>query len=246
MPFSVKVMMVSSVMSGLILAMILSFNSGVLPGHLTAAEAEAAPSTIYSQGSAHVPEVALTFDDGPSPYTPQVLAVLKQYNVKATFFLWGEHVQQYPGYAQQELAAGNALGNHTWTHPHLTTLSNSAIMTELTNTQNAIKQATGYTPTLFRPPYGEYHSNVLAVAGQVGLPSTIIWSYAPLDWETPPPDVIASRVLSNTSNGSIILLHDGGGDRSNTVAALPTIIQGLQARGLRLVTVPQILVDSNK
>ncbi len=139
-----------------------------------------------------------------------------------------------------------AIGNHTWTHPHLTTLSNSAIVTELTNTQNTIKQTIGYTPTLFRPPYGEYNANVLAVTGQVGLPSTILWNCAPLDWEMPPPAVIASRVLNNISNGSIILLHDGGGDRSNTVAALPIIIQGLQARGLRLVTVPQLLADINK
>src|SRR5579884_934662 len=222
--------------------MVLLFSGGVLPGN----GAAAAPSIVYTQGNAHVPEVALTFDDGPSPYTPQVLAVLKQYNVKATFFLWGEHVQQYPDYAQQELATGMAIGNHTWTHPHLTTLSNSAIVTELTNTQNTIKQTIGYTPTLFRPPYGEYNANMLAVTGQVGLPSTILWNCAPLDWEMPPPAVIASRVLNNISNGSIILLHDGGGDRSNTVAALPIIIQGLQARGLRLVTVPQLLADINK
>lgn len=200
-----------------------------------------AASTVFSQGSPHVPEVALTFDDGPSPYTPQVLAVLKQFDVKATFFLWGQHVRQFPDYARQELAAGHVSGNHTWTHPHLTTLSNAAVMKELTNTQNEIRQVTGFTPTLFRPPYGDYDANVLAVAGQAGLPSTIAWSYAPLDWEMPPASVIASRVLSNTSNGSIILLHDGGGDRSQTVAALPTIIQGLQARGLRLVTVPQML-----
>lgn len=209
-------------------------------------EAAAAPSQIYFHGSANVPQVALTFDDGPSPYTPQVLEVLKQYSAKATFFLWGEHVQQYPGYAQQALAAGHAIGNHTWTHPHLPTLSDEAITTELTSSQHTIQQVVGYRPTLFRPPYGEYNSHVLAIAGQLGLSATIIWSYAPLDWETPPPDIIASRVLSNTSNGSIILFHDGGGDRSNTVAALPTIIQGLQARGLRLVTVPEILAGANK
>jgi peptidoglycan/xylan/chitin deacetylase (PgdA/CDA1 family) len=238
-PCRIRVIMIAS---GLMFAMVLSLDGGVLPGGFAAV----APSTVYSEGNAHAPQVALTFDDGPSPYTPQVLAVLEQYNVKATFFLWGQHVQQYPGYAQQALAAGNALGNHTWTHPYLTTLSDAGIMTELSNAQNAIKQATGYTPALFRPPYGEYSVSVLAAAGQLGLSSTILWSYAPLDWETPPPDVIVSRVLDNAADGSIILLHDGGGDRSNTVAALPAIIQGLQARGLRLVTVPQILarIDS--
>jgi peptidoglycan/xylan/chitin deacetylase (PgdA/CDA1 family) len=217
-------------------------NGGVLPGVATAA----ASSTVYTHGNTNLPEVALTFDDGPSPYTPLVLAALKQYNVSATFFLWGQHVQQYPAYAQQELATGHALGDHTWSHPDLTTLPISSIMTELTEAQNAIRQATGYTPTMFRPPYGSYNSNVLATASQVGLSSTIIWSYAPRDWEMPGASVIASRVLSNISHGSIILLHDGGGDRSQTVAALPTIIQGLQARGLRLVTVPQLLADIGK
>ncbi|HEY7414225.1 MAG TPA: polysaccharide deacetylase family protein [Ktedonobacteraceae bacterium] len=228
--------------SGQILAMALFLNGEVLPG----VGAATASSTIFTMGNPRLPEVALTFDDGPSPYTPQVLAVLQQYNVKATFFLWGQHVQQYPGYVQQELAAGNALGNHTWSHPDLTTLSASAITTELTETQCVIKQTAGYTPTLFRPPYGSYNANVLAVAGQGGLPSTIIWSHAPRDWEMPGASVIASRVLSNTLDGSIILLHDGGGDRSQTVAALPPIIQGLQARGLRLVTVPQLLADIGK
>lgn len=241
-PLRIQVIMVSSAMSGLILAMVLFFNGGALPGVAVAA----ASSTIYTHGNMNLPEVALTFDDGPSPYTPQVLAVLQHYNVYATFFLWGQHVQQYPVYAQQVLAAGNALGDHTWSHPDLTTLSTSGITTELTEAQNAIRQTTGYMPTMFRPPYGSYNSNVLAVAGQVGLLSTIIWSYAPLDWEMPEASVIASRVLNNTSNGSIILLHDGGGDRSQTVAALPTIIQGLQARGLRLVTVPQLLEDIGK
>lgn len=235
-----QLMIISSFVSGLILVMVLFLNGSVSPG---VAIATTASSTVYSQGNPQVPEVALTFDDGPSPYTLQILAVLKQYNVNATFFLWGQHVQQYPGYAQQTLAAGNAIGNHTWSHPDLTTLPNSVVLTELTRAQNVIKQATGYTPTMFRPPYGNYNSNVLAVTSQAGLPSTILWSYAPVDWEMPGTSVIASRVLSNTAHGSIILLHDGGGDRSQTAAALPTIIQGLQARGLRLVTVPQLLAD---
>lgn len=238
MPRRIKVIMTLSPLLGLILMAALSF--GRLQG------AEAAVSTVFTQGSPNVPEVALTFDDGPSIHTPQVLATLQQFNVKGTFFLWGQHVQQFPAYAQQELAAGHVLGNHTFTHPNLTTLSNPAILTELTSTQNIIRQTTGFTPTLFRPPFGAYNTNVLALASQVGLPWTITWSYAPLDWEMPPVDVIVSRVLSNTTNGSIILLHDGGGDRSHTVAALPAIIQGLQARGLRLVTVPQLLADAHK
>ena len=239
-PFRIKAMMVSSVVLGLLVAMGLFFNGMPLPK-----AAAAGPSTVITQGSSSLKEVALTFDDGPSTFTPQVLSTLSQFNVKATFFLWGQHVQQFPSLAQQALAAGHAIGNHTWSHPDLTTLSSSAATTELTNDQNIIRQSTGFTPTMFRPPFGSINSTVLSLAGQQGLSKTITWTYAPRDWETPGTSVIESRVLSNTSNGFIILLHDGGGDRSQTVAALPTIIQGLQSRGFRLVTVPQLLADSD-
>jgi peptidoglycan-N-acetylglucosamine deacetylase len=203
----------------------------------------ASPATVVTQGPTNVPQVAITFDDGPSTYTPQVLSILQQYGAHSTFFLWGQHVQQYPQYAKQEVSAGMEVGNHTWDHTDLTTLSSSAITSELSQAQSAIQQATGATPTLMRPPNGNYNSTVLSAAGSLGLSKVIIWSYVAGDYTNPQPSAsdISSRVLSNTSNGSIILLHDGGGDRSNTVAALPSIIQGLQSRGLKLVTVSQLL-----
>jgi peptidoglycan/xylan/chitin deacetylase (PgdA/CDA1 family) len=203
----------------------------------------AGAATVVSQGPTNVPQVAITFDDGPSTYTPQVLSILQQYGAHSTFFLWGQHVQQYPQYAKQEVSAGMEVGNHTWDHTDLTTLSSSAISSELSQTQTAIQQAAGVTPTLMRPPNGNYNSTVLSVAGSLGLSKVVIWSYVAGDYTNPQPSAsdISSRVLSNTSNGSIILLHDGGGDRSNTVAALPSIIQGLQSRGLKLVTVSQLL-----
>jgi len=202
---------------------------------------------VITHGNPNLPEVALTFDDGPSTYTQQVLAVLQRYNVKATFFPIGQNVSQFPTALQQDLAGGNAVGNHSFTHPHLATLPFASIFKELNDTQNAILNATGTRPTLFRPPFGEYNADVLTAAGQLGL-TVVTWSAVANDWDNPQPSaaIIASRILSAAGNGAIFLLHEGGGNRANTVAALPAIIEGLLARGLRLVTIPQMLADINQ
>jgi peptidoglycan/xylan/chitin deacetylase (PgdA/CDA1 family) len=202
-------------------------------------------STTY--GNPDLPEVALTFDDGPSAYTQHVLAILQRYNVQATFFFIGQKIAQFSTSLQQVLVGGNIVGNHTFTHPHLSTLPFAAISEELNETQNAILHETGTSPTIFRPPYGEYNREVLRAANQFGL-ITITWSADASDWTNPQPSAahIASSILGAAGNGAIFLLHEGGGDRANTVAALPTIIEGLQARGFRLVTIPQMLVHLKK
>jgi peptidoglycan/xylan/chitin deacetylase (PgdA/CDA1 family) len=197
---------------------------------------------LISQGSSAKPEIALTFDDGPNPtYTPQVLSILHQYSVNATFFVIGEQVQAYPNLVQQEHAAGHIVGNHSWNHPYLTTLAADDIHTQLSNTSNAIEQATGVRPSFFRPPYGAYNYQVLLQASNLGL-QPILWSVDPQDWNGPPSsNTIVQRVLAEARNGSIILMHDGGGNRSQTVAALPTIITQLRSRGYQLVTVQQLV-----
>ena len=199
---------------------------------------------LISQGSSAKPEIALTFDDGPNPtYTPQVLSILHQYGVSATFFVIGEQVQAYPDLVQQEHAMGHIVGNHSWNHPDLTTLSADHIHTQLGNTSDAIEQATGVRPTFFRPPYGAYNYQVLLQASNLGL-QPILWSVDPQDWNGPPSsNIIVQRVLNMAQNGSIILMHDGGGDRSQTVAALPAIITQLRSYGYQLVTVPQLISD---
>ncbi len=196
-----------------------------------------------THGNPDLPEVALTFDDGPSAYTQHVLTVLQHYNVQATFFFIGQRIAQFPTFLQQVLAGGNVVGNHTFTHPHLPALPFAAISEELSETQNAILNETGTSPTVFRPPYGEYNTDVLRAASQFGL-TTITWSADANDWTHPQPSAahIAASILGAARNGAIFLLHEGGGNRANTVAALPAIIEGLQARGLRLVTIPQMLV----
>ena len=204
------------------------------------------PGRVIYSGSDDQPTVALTFDDGPNPYyTSQILAVLQQYGVHATFFTIGEQVQAYPDLIQQEYAAGNVIGNHSWNHPDLTKLSANEVHSQLSTTADAIQQATGTRPTFFRPPYGAINNAVQAQATELGFTSTL-WSVDTLDWQGPGKSAIINTVLTNVQNGSIILLHDGGGDRSQTVAALPTIITQLQARGYQLVTVQQIAAETQQ
>jgi len=207
----------------------------------------AAPPVVQSlraitRGNPWLPHVALTFDDGPSQYTPQILAILQRYGVRATFFSIGQNIAQFPTYLQQGLAGMHAVENHTFTHPHLTTLPFASIYRELSMTQNAVLKETGTSPTVFRPPYGEYNADVVSAAGQLGL-TVVTWDADASDWLIPQPsaEIIASRILTAAGNGAIFLLHEGGGNRANTVAALPAIISGLLARGLTLVTLPQML-----
>ena len=197
-------------------------------------------------GNRYLPEVALTFDDGPNPYyTPQILAIFRHYRVKATFFCIGRQVARYPDLVRQEYNNGNLVGNHSWSHPNLALLSNSEIESQIKLTSDAIQQATGVRPTFFRPPYGVVNTRVLAQVNLLGL-TAITWNDEARDWATPGTSVIVSRILRLAGDGAIILLHDGGGDRSQTIAALPIIITSLRASGFQLVTLQQMLNDLPK
>ena len=194
-------------------------------------------------GNSHLPEIALTFDDGPNPfYTSQVLAVLQHYRVKATFFDVGYLVADYPNLVRQEYNQGNVVGNHSWSHPELTLLSASAIQSQIASTSAAIQTAIGVKPTLFRPPYGSMNHTVLAEAYSLGV-TTVLWDASAGDWSLPGVSVIVSRILHYVHNGAIILLHDGGGNRAQTVAALPILISILENRGFSFVTIPQLIDD---
>ena len=188
------------------------------------------PSPRFS-GSRRHKRVALTFDDGPSSYTPQVLSILKHHHVKGTFFEIGEQVSTISG---KVLKAGEELANHSYRHESYPGRSSM----RATNTR--IKSASGFKPCLFRPPGGAYNSRVVGDASALGM-TTVLWDVDPRDWSTPGSDAIYSRVVSATRPGSIVLMHDGGGDRSQTVAALPRIIKTLRGRGYRFVTVSKLL-----
>ncbi len=197
---------------------------------------------LYS-GNPQLPEIALTFDDGPNAtYTSQILSILQSYGIQATFFVIGSQANNNPNLVLQEYQQGCVVGNHTWSHPNLTTLPADQVRIELQNTSNKIVSITGQAPVVFRPPGGNFNDQVQSIAANLGL-STVLWSVDPKDWSLPGTDAIIQNVLSSTKNGSIILMHDGGGDRSQTVAALPTIISTLLQRGYRFVTIPQMIQD---
>jgi peptidoglycan/xylan/chitin deacetylase (PgdA/CDA1 family) len=180
--------------------------------------------------------VALTFDDGPSSYTPPILAVLRAFRAHATFFAIGRQVLQDPALVRAEVSAGDEVGNHTYTHADLLYLSNQSIRMQLIQTQEAIHAAAGITPVWFHPPDGAIDLRVAAVAASLGL-RPVLWSVDPRDWSRPGTSAIIQRVLAAVRPGGIILLHDGGGDRSQTVAALSIILRALQAEGYRFLTV---------
>ena len=178
------------------------------------------------------PSAALTFDDGPNPaYTPQIVAELAAARVPATFFTLGYEGAARPDLLQAEARAGNSVEDHTWDHPSLPRLSPTAIASQLARTADLIQQAVGVRPKCFRPPYEATNSVVTSVAASLGLVQ-VLWNVDPTDWRRPGVDTIVANVLSHaTGHDVVILLHDGGGDRSQTVAALPRIISGLRARG---------------
>jgi peptidoglycan/xylan/chitin deacetylase (PgdA/CDA1 family) len=180
-------------------------------------------------------EIALTFDDGPSSYTAQVLLVLAQYHVRATFFVVGEQVDAHRDSVRAEIAAGMAVGDHTWDHADLTRLSSTSIDSELGRGADAIAAVTGRRPVCFRPPYGATDATVVHEGNRLGL-AQILWNVDPSDYLRPGASTIAARVLgAATGRGLVVGIHDGGGDRSQTVAALPYIINGMRAHGYTFV-----------
>jgi peptidoglycan/xylan/chitin deacetylase (PgdA/CDA1 family) len=193
---------------------------------------------LVYHGSRSARVVALTFDDGPWPDTPGFVTVLERERVPATFFLIGRQVAGQGALLRRELADGDALGNHTFTHPNL--VATGDVATQLAPTSAAIDRAAGYQPCVFRPPYGAQDGAVVADAAALGL-TTVVWDVDPSDYARPGTDAIVRRVLAGVRSGSIVLMHDGGGPRGETLAALPRIIDALRARGYRFVTVPELL-----
>ena len=177
--------------------------------------------------------VALTIDDGPSPlYTPQVLRVLEKHGVRATFSMVGKNVAYYPQVAREVASAGHLIANHTWSHQDVAALPAAAMREELSRAAVEIHAATGQRPTLFRAPYGAWSPALLDYCTAQGL-TPLDWSVDPRDWARPGVTAIVQDILRTTRSGSIILEHDGGGDRSQTVAALKIVLPRLLGEGFR-------------
>ena len=190
-------------------------------------------------GAAGPLAVALTFDDGPWPHTTQqMLTILSQRQAPATFFVVGRQVERYPELVRREVAAGMAIGSHSYRHPQpFDRLPVARIRDEITQGRRTL-QPLGVHPVGFRPPGGAASPAVTAAAQELG-DSTVLWSVDPADWQPGvTSDQLVQRVLAAARPGAIVLLHDGGGKRSATVAALPAIIDGLRRLGLTLTVVP--------
>lgn len=222
--------------------------SGSFAGNALAAQNAAIDRTlaytplVQIAGSQHR-EIALTFDDGPGPYTPQVLSVLQRENVPATFFQVGVLQKYFHASTSQIVSMGDPIGDHTYSHAPMSHLSASDQQSQLLEQVAAIRQYGAPFPRLFRPPYGYFNHETLAVLRKYRM-LMILWTVDTDDYKLPGTAAIVHSVLSGARPGAIFLLHDAGGTRSETVAALPEIIHGLQAKGYKLVTVPQLILDN--
>jgi peptidoglycan/xylan/chitin deacetylase (PgdA/CDA1 family) len=222
-----------------------------VPGKAGAPTGSGTPVTLYrvvgcrSRGwsayrsGPHARQVALSFDDGPAADTRAFVGMLERARARATFFMVGEQVSSgYRSLLLRELRDGDVLGDHTYSHPDLT--RTGGVREQLQRTLGIIRAASGYTPCVFRPPYGAVDSSVVQTARSLGL-ATVLWNVDPADWSLPGTGAIVQRVLAQVRSGSIILSHDGGGPRGQTLAAYPAIIGALRARGYRIVTIPELL-----
>jgi len=209
----------------------------------------ASPFVIGRWGKSAPKDIALTFDDGPDPtWTPRLLDILKANHVPATFFTVGVQAQQYPGLLRREVQEGHEVGSHTFTHPNLSMVSRTQVGLELDATQRLIQSILGRGTLLFRPPFAEdvepatpEQARVLQQASELGY-TTVGMGVDPEDWAKPGTQVIVRAVLQQVQAGAgqVVLLHDAGGNRAQTVAALPAVIRELRAHGYRLVTVSQL------
>ena len=218
-------------------------------GYLTAKYVKFAQfPTLYHQGAGREHQVALTFDDGPDPrWTPKILDILKAANVKAAFFLVGVNAERYPGLVRRIVNEGHEIGNHTYYHPNLSLCWPEHIRLELNATQLLLETITGRATTLFRPPYAADTGPTqlselipLKIAEDLNY-LVVLENIDPQDWAKPGADIILQRIKQQRHDGSVILLHDAGGDRSQTVEALPRILDWLHTRGDTIVPLSTLL-----
>lgn len=188
-------------------------------------------------------EVALTFDDGPGPYTPDIVRVLERTHTPATFFEVGVEENYFHAGTTEIVARGYPIGDHTETHAPMSELSRKLQQSQFLQDTAAIGQYGAPFPRLFRPPYGLWNSTTLALLKKYRM-LMVLWTVDTSDYALPGVREIVQRALDGAKPGAIILMHDAGGNRSETVAALPKIIKRLRARGYKLVTVPRLLLDN--
>jgi peptidoglycan/xylan/chitin deacetylase (PgdA/CDA1 family) len=186
-------------------------------------------------------KIALTFDDGPHPrYTPQILDVLDEYKIKATFFMVGVNAKNYPDALTDVVKKGHEIGNHTYTHPHVSHLNTSTLTDEVEMCESTIFGLTDYKTKLFRPPEGMIDADVRTVLRSLDY-KVIMWDIDTRDWAHESPEKIAENVISNITSGDIILMHDYIGHNSPTIEAIKLFIPVLIEKGYKFVVVSELI-----
>lgn len=217
-------------------------SAAAVRGEENAINSVLAYTPAVTSGGTHGNELALTFDDGPGPYTQQLVAALDRLHVRATFFAIGSQEQYFSAGTIAEIKSGDVVGDHTETHPMMATLSPHEQHEELFDQMAQIEVLGGRRPRLFRPPYGSFNATTFKEMHHLHL-LMVLWSVDTSDYTLPGVSAIVHTALAGAKPGAIVLMHDGGGNREQTIAALPAIIKGLRKRGLHPVTVPQLLED---
>lgn len=186
--------------------------------------------------------VAITFDDGPNPvYTPQVLEIFSEAKGKATFFMIGEQMKEHPDVVKQVCDKGHEIGNHTFTHPKLSELSVQDCLKEIDEMEKLIEEMAGRKPVVFRPPYLDYNQDTVSLLQNKGYPMIGALNLEAQDWEQPGVEHILGKSREAVKNGSILIFHDGYGDRSQTIEAVRMLVYELTSQGYQLVTVSELL-----
>jgi peptidoglycan/xylan/chitin deacetylase (PgdA/CDA1 family) len=200
---------------------------------------EPEPKTAVSSVHVDGPYIALTFDDGPhQKLTPRLLDLLAEHHIHVTFFVVGENAAEYPEILKRAVREGHEIGNHSWSHPNLAKMSDENVRSQIKRTEEAVTNAIGSRPTLFRPPYGSVTAHQKRfIHDELGY-EIILWEVDPLDWKNPGPNVVSSRILKETHPGSIVLAHD---IHAQTIQAMPATLTELEAKGFKFVTVSELL-----
>jgi len=199
----------------------------------------AEPRITFSSVNVEGPYIAMTFDDGPSAkLTPKLLDLLAAHHIKATFFVIGENAAEHPELVQRAAREGHEIGNHSWSHPYLSKMSDEGVRQQLQKTDDAIKNATGARPTLMRPPYGALTEHQKKWIHETFGYRIILWDVDPLDWKRPGAAVVCNRIVKETRSGSIVLSHD---IHPGTIEAMPATLGQLEAKGFKFVTVSELI-----
>lgn len=205
------------------------------PADITDQEEKDAPQKDPNEAAINKKRVALTFDDGPHPkVTERILAVLRQYDIKATFFVLGQNVEKYPQIVKQAADEGHEIASHSWSHTNLTKISNAQVLVELNKTNEAIYKATGKNSNMYRPPYGAINANVRSQTSM----NAVMWNVDTLDWKHRTPEKTLAYVKEQVKDNGIILMHD---IHSETADALEAVINYLIEQNYEFVTASELL-----